>query len=169
MAPGGMQRCRWCSPGTPQATFLLESKSRAAAARLGPGQPLCNRSSAAALRLAGTHRGLDKLEMLLSSELGLLGPRGAAGRRTWRLSLIPSVPSTSCLAVPEAVPGLAGMLQRGEVGAGPRPREPFLEETAAVCTPVSCCPPVPTSPRGWHTAMPGTGLSQGQRKPSLGS
>lgn len=161
MAPGGMQRCWWCSPQAPQATFLLESKSRAVAARLGPGQPLCNNGSAAALRLAGTHQGLDKLETLLSSELGLLGLWGAAGGRTWRLSLVPTTPSTSCPAVPKAVPALAGMLQRGEVGAGPHPREPLLEETAAICTPVSSCPPVPTSPRGWHIVTPGTGLSHG--------
>lgn len=106
---------------------------------------LCGCSVAALLSLAGTQQGLDRLKMLLSSEQAL--------RELWETRTDP-LP-----AVPEAVltAGLARMLQRGEVGAGPCSQELFLQEAVVVCLLL----PVPTSPQGWHEAASGMGISRG--------
>lgn len=114
----------------------------------------------ALLGLAGARRGLDRLEALHSSAQALLGspgPRGSAGGGTQRPVIGSTVSGTSCPAVPEV---LAGMLQRGKVGAGPRPWEMFLEEAAAVCTPArlhTACPHIaPGLADGYagHGALP---------------
>lgn len=79
---------------------------------------LCGCSVSALLSLAGAHRGLEKLKTLHSSEqalLGLLGPQGSAGGGTRRPALGPTISSTSCPAVPEAM--LAAVPPHG-AGAG---------------------------------------------------